>query len=199
LAVGLMASAAPALAQSFQGFHADATVGYDRVGARVSDGTSSIKGHKSGVVFGAAAGWDFQAGSLVFGPYGGIDFATTKRCTPIFGNDKGCAKAKRNFEAGGRLGAVVGDKTLLYGKVAYVNGRATLSYTDFSDATNNLSLSDNRGGIRFGAGASYMLSSSLYVTGEYRYTKYDTYRDAASGVSLRINRHQAVGGIGVHF
>src|SRR5262245_14881023 len=117
MAAGLLMSATPALSQTFKGFHADATVGYDRVGARISAGVDSSKGHKGGVVFGAAAGWDIQAGSLVFGPYGGIDFSTTKKCIPIFGNDRGCAKAKRNVEAGGRLGAVVGEKTLVYGKV----------------------------------------------------------------------------------
>jgi len=191
-------AAVPAYAESFQGFHADATAGYDRVSARLSDGVDSIKAHKGGLVYGVSAGWDFRSHGVVFGPYAGVDLSTVKECTEVLGNDRVCAKAKRNFEVGGRFGGVVGKQALIYGKVAYVNGRATIRYSDFITPANNFSLSANRDGFRLGAGVEYALSPTIYLLSEYRYTRYKTSHDG-SGVSLRVTRNQLVGGAGFRF
>ncbi|WP_157216631.1 outer membrane protein [Flavisphingomonas formosensis] len=191
--------AAPAFADTFDGFRVEVNGGWDRIGAKISDGYDSLKGHKTGFNYGVEAGWDYQSGGFVFGPYAGVDFSTAKECTEVYGDDRACLKAGRNFEAGVRAGAVVSKVALVYAKVAYANGRAKLTYKDYLYPSNNFSEGANRGGIRVGVGTQYALSSNVYLKAEYRYTHYKTVRDDYTDLSLHLNRNQVVGGIGYRF
>ena len=108
------AFAVPAIAQdnaasadsSFSGPRVEGLVGWDRV---------QNHGHDSGVNYGVGAGYDFQSGGMVFGVEAEAADSTTKRCvgarTPV--DPRICAKSGRDLYVGGRVGTVVGSRTLL--------------------------------------------------------------------------------------
>ena len=187
--VAALLVAAPAFAADFSGFRLEANGGWDRVGLKV-DGD---KAHKDGFVFGAETGWDYESNGFLFGPYAGVDISTAKYCERS-GSYRACAKARRNFEVGARVGAVVSPVSLVYAKVAYVNGRvsASESYSSGSTSYHNEE-GVNRGGFRAGVGTEYLVGGNVYVKAEYRYTRYKSLED------VKINRNQVVGGVGYRF
>jgi outer membrane immunogenic protein len=170
--------AAPA-ENSFAGPRVEGLAGWDRV---------QNHGHDSGVNYGVAAGYDFQHGSTVFGVDGEAADSTTKRCvgsrTPA--DPRLCARAGRDLYVGGRIGKVVGSRTLLYAKAGYDNSRIRAS---LDDGTSRVHAGRNLDGVRVGAGAEYALGRHSFVKAEYRYT------DAENHWS----RNQLLGGVGVRF
>ena len=111
-ALAATAFAVPALAQdrgspetSFSGPRVEGLVGWDRV---------QNHGHESGVNYGVGAGYDFQSGGMVFGAEVEAADSTTKRCvgarTSV--NPRVCARAGRDLYVGGRVGTVVGSRTV---------------------------------------------------------------------------------------
>lgn len=182
LAVGAVAT--PALAQEsapFTGARVEGLVGWDRVQAN--------GGHDDGVTYGVAGGYDFQSGGLVIGAEGEFNDSTAKSCagSRTIADPRLCAKAGRDLYVGGRVGTVVGGRTLLYAKAGYTNARFKLTGDDGVDA---ITL-DRRtlDGLRVGAGAEYAIGPNSYVKAEYRYSNYQ------DGVS----RNQVVGGFGFRF
>ncbi len=140
-------SAAPA-DNSFAGPRIEGLVGWDRV---------QNHGHDSGVNYGVAAGYDFQRGGMVFGVGAEGADSTTKRCvgarTSV--DPRLCARAGRDLYVGGRIGKVVGSRTLLYAKAGYDNSRIKAS---FDDGTIRIAIaSEDLDGVRVGAGAEYAL------------------------------------------
>ena len=186
-ALAATAFAVPALAQdnaasadsSFAGPRVEGLVGWDRV---------QNHGHDSGVNYGVGAGYDFQTGGMVFGGEVEAADSTTKRCvgarTPV--DPRICASSGRDLYVGGRVGAVVGSRTLLYAKAGYDNSRIKAS---FNDGTTRAHDSRNLDGVRVGAGAEYKLGRNTYVKAEYRYTNAENH----------WSRNQLVGGVGFRF
>ncbi|MDO6415917.1 porin family protein [Sphingomonas sp. BIUV-7] len=186
-ALGLAGVAAPAFAQdasatNFTGLHLEGIAGWDR--------SQAYGGHKDGVLYGINGGYDIAAGSkLIAGIEGEVTDSSAKVCAGQ-GNaadPETCARAARDLYVGGRLGTVVGGKTLLYVKAGYTNGQYKATIDDGNSRTtlgkNNLD------GVRVGAGAEYALSSNTFVKAEYRYSNYE------QGVS----RNQVLGGFGMRF
>jgi outer membrane immunogenic protein len=184
LAAGL---AAPALAQdaaapSFTGARIEGIAGWDR--------SQAYDDHRDGVLYGIGAGYDFAAGSnLIAGIEGEVNDSTAKVCAGArtAANPETCARAARDLYVGGRIGTVVGGRTLVYAKAGYTNGRYKATIDDGTTRT-TLAKSD-LDGVRVGAGAEYALGSNTFVKAEYRYSNYE------QGVS----RHQVVGGFGLRF
>src|SRR3954466_3812089 len=105
--------AAPAFAQdapSAGGFHVDGIVGYDR---QHVDGV-----HSNGVTYGVGAGYDLQAGRALFGIEGEATTSSADRCASglVIAGDRTCAGLRRDLYIGGRVGALVGNRTLIYAK-----------------------------------------------------------------------------------
>jgi outer membrane immunogenic protein len=183
----LAASAAtPALAQDatgtarFTGPRVEGLAGWDRV---------RNNGHDDGVHYGIGAGYDFQMGGAVLGVEGEAADSSVKQCSgaSTVADPRICAKAGRDLYVGGRVGTVVGDRTLLYAKAGYTNAQAKLTS---NDGTGQATLGKtNLDGYRVGAGAEYALGSNSFVKTEYRYSNYE------SGFS----RHQVVAGFGFRF
>jgi outer membrane immunogenic protein len=163
----LAATATPAFAQAdqapapFTGGHVEAVSGLDHVGA-FGDGDS-------GVVYGGAIGYDLQRGHVVFGAEGEVTGSSVE--------DSG-VRAGRDLYAGGRVGFVVGDSTLIYGKGGYTNARVT-----FGGAGANFD------GYRVGGGVEHDFGR-FYGKVEYRYSRYD---------DAELNRDQVVAGVGIRF
>jgi outer membrane immunogenic protein len=164
---------------AFSGPRVEGLVGYDRV---------QNHGHDSGVAYGVGAGYDFQRGGMVFGAEVEAADSTTKRCvgarTPV--DPRICARSGRDLYVGGRVGTVVGSRTLLYAKAGYDNSRIKAS---FDDGTTKTHAGRNLDGVRVGAGAEYKLGSHSYVKAEYRYTNAEDH----------WSRQQVVGGVGFRF
>ena len=180
------AVAAPAFAQTAPatGLRIEGLVGYDRVD--VEDEGSD------GVAYGAAVGYDVQAGNAVVGIEGEISESTVDECVTGVGivGDELCAQMGRDLYVGGRAGTVVGRNTLLYAKAGYTNARTRLQYEDGTPGT-ALDFEDSRNldGIRAGAGAEFGIGPNSYIKTEYRYSNYED----------GFDRHQAVAGFGFRF
>jgi outer membrane immunogenic protein len=164
----LAATATPAFAQEeaaaptpFTGAHAEAVVGWDHVGA-LGDG-------ESGVVYGGAVGYDAQFQHVVVGAEGEVTGSTV---------EESGVHAGRDFYAGGRIGFVVGDSTLIYAKGGYTNARVTFSGTGA-----------NFDGWRVGGGVEHDFGR-FFGKVEYRYSRYE---------DADLNRDQVVAGLGVRF
>ena len=185
------AAASPALAQpagdaAFTGLRVEGLVGYDHV-----------KNHGYGdnaVAYGVGAGYDVQMGRAVVG--GEVEYmdSNAKGCLNDFAvaGDKICASARRDLYVGGRVGAAVAPRVLLYAKAGYTNARMATRYDGVTgSATNPVSYSDKSDldGVRVGAGAEYAISPNSFVKAEYRYSNYE------KGVS----RQQVLGGFGFRF
>jgi outer membrane immunogenic protein len=179
--------ATPAFAQdapNLSGFHVEGIVGYDRPNVDNANG--------DGILYGVGAGYDFQSGNAVFGIEGEASDSTAHECATgtIVVTDQLCARSGRDLYVGGRVGAVVGGRTLLYVKAGYTNARIGLDYNDGTAATlNDFSLHENLDGVRVGAGAQFAIGTNAFLKTEYRYSNYQD----------GFDRHQVVAGVGFRF
>lgn len=212
LALAAVVSATPALAQSdasdapsFVGPRAEIFGGWDRLGQRErevdSAGATALisKNHHDGWEAGGLVGYDMPIGSkLTAGILGSYAISTAKVCYP-YGGGGSCVKANREIEGGARLGYKLGNRSLVYVKGAYVNGRYDFTY---GDGVVYQRTSHNQNGWRAGAGAEFAVNKHVYVKAEYDYTRYNTYDSAAQRypiVQARYDRNQVLGGFGIRF
>jgi len=194
IASAMLASAAiasPALAQDapapapdkeFQGFSITAITGVDNASAFGESGT--------GVLYGGQVGYDIQSGKAVFGIEGEAIGASTKYCIAPTATTRFCDKAGRDLYVGGRLGYVVGGKTMVYAKGGYTNARDSVTYTDSVTPANNSRGAGNQDGWRAGAGVETRIGTNLVAKAEYRYSNYS---------DSDYSRHQGVVGLGFRF
>lgn len=178
-----LVAASPALAQDrapFTGFRAEALAGWDRV---------QSGDHDDDLVWGGGVGYDMQMGSALVGFEGEITDSNNKDCTgaATVPDPRLCLKTARDLYAGGRVGMVMGNSMLLYGKAGYTNLRSKFTSDDGTTET-TLSKGD-LDGFRIGAGAEYAVGSNMFLKGEYRYSNYEA----------GVERHQLVAGLGFRF
>lgn len=194
------------IVQTFNGPRIELRAGWDNpdIRATIQDNRNRVSrsADKSGVTYGGEVGYDYSPDNkIVIGAYAGLEGSTTKACGELYGEDRLCVRAGRNIVAGARVGAVLDDKFLIYGKGGYSNGRVTVDYQD-----NELILADenfghNFDGFHVGAGIEAAVGSGVYGRLEYIYTKYgriSAETDALSA-SLKPTRQQVVYAMGVRF
>lgn len=209
LTAAALTVAAPALAQTERaapvGPRIEGRVGYERVVAhlKATTGTTSgsESGSKGGVTYGGEIGYDLRAGQYAtVGLYAGIDDASTKQCTEVYGGDEACLKAGRNITAGVRAGYMFGRGALFYVKGGYSNGRLKLSYDD-GIAADRVEGGINRDGLHIGAGVEQSFMRNVYGKLEYVYTTYNKldFDNGATSGRLDFDRHRAVAGVGIRF
>lgn len=181
--------ATPAFAQDEQplsGPHIAAIAGYDAVEGDV-DGSS-------GIVYGIAAGYDFQLGRNVFaGPEIELTTSSTDECEAGFNRpgDLLCVDAGRDIYVGARIGTRVGRNARVYVGGGYTNAAFDISYdANLAGNTGDFTIDDDADGFRLKAGAELGIGRNAFLRAEYRYSNYD---------DLEIDRHQVVGGIGFRF
>lgn len=204
---GAMLAASPAAAQ-MTGPRLELHAGWDRPDFSVTydDGVDAFSDSQSenGVLFGIEAGYDValdSSGDIMFGILAGFDLSTAKRCIEVFGNDRACLKAGREWEVGGRLSTRVGERSLVYLKASYVTARLKATYEDFDNVIADLSGHDDESGVRFAGGFETAISERAYAKIEYRYTDFSANVIANADVDQRtdLTRHQVVGGVGMRF
>ncbi len=187
-----MAIAAPAFAQeaeyqdapSSAGAHVAVITGYD--GMKVSGGGASDK--LDGVAYGVKLGYDFNVmehGLL------GVEAEYTQSTAKVDAGGGDSLKLSRDIYIGGRLKFDVSETVALYVKGGYTNAGLKATSGGVSDKT-------NLDGWRIGAGAEFKLSGSLIGLVEYRYSNYGKY-DLGIGVPAKVERHQAIAGVGYRF
>ncbi len=210
--------AEPALAQTAgpvrSGVRVEGRMGWDRPVFKeklVADGVvATRKSGKSGVVWGAEAGYDYvTSGRMMIGGYAGIEGSTAEACT---GPDRFCRDLGRNITVGARVGYVL-RRGVVYLKGGYSNGRVTDNFdgppppppAPGSPPPFPLVARDKRdfGGFHLGAGGEMMIGRNAYTKLEYVYTDYgtDKFRDTATDATLSFGkrRHQIVVGVGYRF
>jgi outer membrane immunogenic protein len=209
LTVAAVLVATPAFAQddtgsTFTGVRGEVHAGYDNVHAKViandSTGTAVESGSKSGVSYGGEVGYDLAIGQkLTIGAYAGLEGASTKDCTAVFGGDEACLKAGRSITAGARLGFKLTEPVLFYIKGGYSNGRLDETYTD--GGTNDFRLGRNLDGFHLGAGAEVAVTKHVYGKLDYTFTQYDNfdYADGTTTLSTNVQRNQVTAGVGFRF
>ena len=148
-AVALGLSAAPAMAQDFQGPRFEVTAGADDV----TNGVDPTE-----VTYGAALGYDLQFGKVVAG--------VEATAANVFD--------RADFGAAARLGYVVNENVLAYGRVGYTNldlGRRSVD------------------GLTVGGGLEVNVAGPVYGKVEYRYTDFEG----------GLGRHGGLVGVGIRF
>jgi outer membrane immunogenic protein len=200
------AMSAPSDGATFTGPRAEVFGGWDRVGTRerFDDGVTraTSRSHDSAWTGGGLLGYDMPIGDrLTVGVLGSYAISTAKTCTFSNGNGAfgGCVKSGRELEGGARVGYKVTPRTLVYGKLAYVNGQIR---SKFGDGVDYVGGHANRDGGRAGAGAEFAINKHAYVKAEYDYTRFKSFHADDLGVedtSLRYDRNQVLAGFGIHF
>lgn len=173
-AAALAATATPALAQDrapFTGAHVEGLVGYDKVDVN----TAGLK-NPDGLLYGVAAGYDVQFRSAVVGIEGEVSDSDARISAA-----GASVNTDRDLYVGGRVGFAVG-RALVYGKAGYTNAR-------FEARAGGVRADETLDGVRVGGGVEVGLTRNLFAKAEYRYSNY----------SDDVERHQAVGGVGIRF
>lgn len=192
-------AATPALAQErapFTGPHVEALVGYENINVP-NDGEKG----KSGVTYGGAAGFDFQAGGAILGIEGEVSDSSnkTRDFNVVAAGDQFRVDTGRDLYVGARIGFAARPGTLIYAKGGYTNLRLKSTY---SLAGVSASEKNNLDGYRIGAGVEQkfnLFGPSGFIKAEYRYSNYKNLNDGASNIDVDLDRHQAVLGVGVRF
>lgn len=200
IAASTILGATPAMAQGeMGGVRVEARFGYDDVDAKISDGFDTVKGDDEAFAYGAEAGYDYDFGAGIVGPYATFDFSDAKRCSEIYGLDEGCIKARHSWALGVRAGWKPTPVSVLYAKLGYVNGKVAVTYEDFEDILPDFSVSDTRGGVQLGVGGEYTLGTGpAYLKAEYLHSDFDKYSDPDIG-SVDFSRDQVMFGVGMRF
>jgi outer membrane immunogenic protein len=217
--------AAPAYAQDLSGFRVEARGGWEQVGAKATipnpdddtdeDGDEFLTAsdNDSGISYGLEIGYDAQIGSsFVLGAYAGADFADSDICGEVLADDLACAGLGRTFTVGARAGVPIGERSLIYIKGGYSNGKLDASYdadvTDNDDDTPGAiaKFDQTLDGYHVGAGFELGVTEKAYVKLEYVYTDYGSQSwllgdDAEADPTLKIgsDRHQVLAGVGLRF
>lgn len=187
--------AAPAMAQDapqapFTGLRMEGLIGYDSL----KNGSDRDSESSDGLLYGAAIGYDVQAGPVVVGAEAEISGSTadTRNDNVLVLGDTYRLDAGRDLYAGARVGYVISPMAMAYAKAGYTNARLEETYDVGSTRIND---HVNLDGFRVGAGLEYKLSGNTYVKGEYRYSHYGQ----TDGYDIDIDRHQLMGGVGLRF
>lgn len=198
------AVSSPAVAAQTSGPRVELRGGWDRTTLVLTynDGVEVLadKGHDSGLDAGAEVGYDTHLSkTIIAGAYAGIEFADTKECSEVEGNDSACLKLGRNITVGARLGTKVSDRVMLYVKGGYSNGQLRLVYRNGDDPSLDFNAHSNRTGYHFGAGGELAMGPNGYVRLEYVHTIYDDFADPDLGLTLGGHRDQILAGFGLRF
>lgn len=188
IALGAQAASAQDMTTSFRGFRIEGNAGGDRF---QSGGT-----HNNKFGYGASVGFDGQIGKIVVGPEATFWRANNWSENCVGGTIGGsvCTKSFQEYGAAVRLGYLIGDNLLVFGKGGYVNNEqrkrfdAPAGETSFYDhyRTDGYQVG---GGVEYSLPTGMGIPAPLYVSAQYVYSNYVDH----------TARQRVMGGIGVRF
>lgn len=186
----------PAFAQEaapFTGPHIEALVGYDDV----ADGDGDI-------MYGVAAGYDFQMGSVIVGIEGEFADSDVNGAANdlVTTGDSFRLNTDRDLYVGARLGFAVSPSTMIYAKGGYTNAKFEGRFDNGAGTIFNNGVTAD--GYRIGAGIEQkfnLLGPSGFIKAEYRYSNYKNLDIGQNDFdrTIDVDRHQAVVGVGMRF
>jgi len=181
----------PIFAQEFRdepvnsaGGHIAVLAGYDRTVATSRTGSDAL----DGVAYGVKLGYDF---SVIDHGLLGIEVELGQASTSFDDGKRNTLNMGRDFYLGARLKVDVSQAVALYIKGGYTN-------TAVSATSASSTVSATMEGWRVGAGAEIKLGGPFTGLVEYRYSNYGTY-GLGFAAPIKIERHQAVAGLGYRF
>jgi outer membrane immunogenic protein len=203
----------PAHAQEDRGFSGPWVAGvggYDKnqAGDTVDDDVNEDNDQSAeGIVWGGAAGYDVDLGTMVLG--GEAEFTESTADTRSLDGDPenfglGSVEAGRDIYVGARAGFKATPNTLVYAKAGYTNARYNFLGTDGEVEDEQRIEVD---GWRAGAGVEQKIGTNAFAKLEYRYSKYsDAEVDfEPEGIpdtdefNVDLDRHQVMASVGWRF
>jgi len=167
-------------AHDFAGPRIEARLGYET--PTVSDGSGGIWKIGSAVSYGGEIGVDLRAGkNVVVGPYANYEFSSVSLC-----DGGACLEETGNLSVGGRLGLVVGAKSLVYVKAGYAS-------MTFKGTLSGQSASESKGGVQGSLGIELGLGKKAYAFLDASYADYGKF------YGINLQRRQVAGGVGIRF
>ncbi|MGB3806054.1 MAG: outer membrane beta-barrel protein [Erythrobacter sp.] len=213
----LLAFTSPAMAQSygddnaFTGFRLEALAGFDssKAGSEADDDFDEDNDQSiEGLVYGAAVGYDYDAGGVVLGVEAELTDSTAETDVNDNGDFEGFGlgdvETGRDIYVGARIGALVSPQAMIYAKGGYTNARFDIESSFDGENFNN---SVDTDGYRVGAGAEYAFGRNTFAKIEYRYSNYsdaeldfdDPDIDDVDLGEIDLDRHQVMAGVGFRF
>jgi outer membrane immunogenic protein len=197
-----VAGVASAQESNFEGFYVGGQAGYSAVTEEISvAGITVIDETADGFGGGGFVGFGGTNGSL----YGSIEAEVGYDGAQWdVSGSSGATSATLDVEGqlaygvGFRVGGVVADNLLLYGRLGWIrtNFETTLSVVSPS-VTGSVSVDNDLDGFRFGGGVEGMLADNIGVRGEYTYTIYDVDDVVISGITIEDDVDQHLFRVGV--
>jgi outer membrane immunogenic protein len=185
------AFALPAHAEVFNGVFIGAEAGYNTNDVSL-DGTSVHINKKADLNYGMIAGLDLKVTPrIVVGGEGEVslssnDFNFSDGVTIFDG------KAQRTFGLTGRVGYLLGDRFLVYGRAGYANARFR-----FSDSVSTSK--SNFDGFKYGGGVELELLSNLGIRAEYTHTNFGSNAAPASSTAAQFSPNSSRFMVGAAF
>ena len=191
-----IAGVAFAQTSPFEGFYVGGQASYSNIDVEVTvaglgSADDNLDGFGGGgfVGFGVINGPYYVAVEAEVG-YDGADWSETSGGLTLD------AEAQLTYGASFRVGAVIDDRYLIYGRAGYVLTNVELTGTLTGVGTT--SADEDFNGFRFGGGVEGMFADNIGVRGEYTYTIYDDPYDIP-GLDVDTNQHLFRIGLAYYF
>lgn len=173
--------------------------GYDNVNYSLNEGLAEdedLEGEdasESGLLYGAAVGYDAKVGGLFLGIEAEASDSTASVSeVGILDDDDEIEFAMgRDLYVGARLGFPIAEQLNGFVKAGYTNAQITSTYS-FEDEVEIVK--SRQGGYRLGAGLEFDMGQP-FARLEYRYSNYGNFDD--SGID--VSRHQVAAAVGFRF
>ncbi len=198
-----MAGVASAQESNFEGFYVGGQAGYSIINVDVTTSAGSADDDMDGFGGGGYVGFGGTNGAL----YGSIEAEVgydganydESISVPGVGSASLDLEAGLTYGVGFRVGAVVDDKLLVYGRFGWVrtNGDLDLQVTLTGIGSASSSGDEDFDGLRFGGGVEGMLADNIGIRGEYTYTIYEDETVNILGVPVEFDNSQHLFRVGV--
>jgi len=177
LAAAILPGAALAQDATIGGAYVGGQIGWGQRSAELNfslPGVTDFDESRSGVDYGAFAGYDFAVGgNFLVGLEAGVGAGgKTLRGAPMTGLDV-AVNPKWNYDVSARAGILASPNLLLYGRVGYGAERTKVSVTSSIPGVTSDSESGWSDGLLFGGGIEYGLNEAASLRTEYRHRDMD--------------------------